>query len=440
MVLGRVRADDDDDVRVRARGEGGGDRARADPLEERHHRRRVAKARAVVDVVGAEPGSDHLLDEVRLLVRPLGGAEPGEGASAVPIADAREAGRGAVEGLLPARLPEVGPGVRGIDGAVRGLRRVVTAHKRPGEPVGVRDVVEAEAPLDAEALLVRRPVAAIDGRDPFALDAVRDLTPDPAVRAYALDLPQVEPPVHPRLVHERRLHERPRRTRLHALAAGDAGALPHRVVEVEDDARPVPAPGHADDVVHLHLAARPHAQVALDAGVKGDPHRGMGGVGGGGGVSYREAARLEPDPIRPTPEAGVVLVGNLARGLVGEEELEHTAARVAGALGVRPHLHARRRVADAGRSEDPLALHLHHAGAAVAVRTVPGLRGVTEVRDRHPFARGGLPDGLPGRRRDLTAVQTEGDCLAHGACSLPLPPARRLVVVTPTGGPRRLQG
>ena len=326
------------------------------PSRERHHRRGVAKARAVVDVVGAEAGADHLLDEVRLLVRPLGGTEPGEGAPTVPVPDALEAGRRPIEGLLPARLAEVGPGVRGVDGGIRGLRRVVATNEGPGQPVRVRDVVETEAALDAQALLVRRPVPPVDGRDAVTVvDPVRDLAPDPAVGADALDLPEGKPPVRPRLVHERRLHERPRRTRLHALAAGDAGALAHRIVEIEDDARPVPPVGHADDVVHLHLAARPHAQVALDTGVEGDLHRRVGGVGGGGGLAHREAALVESDPIRPAPEARAVLVGGVARGLIGEEQLEHAAARVAGALRVRLHRHARRRVADARRGEDPLA-------------------------------------------------------------------------------------
>ena len=113
----------------------------------------------------------------------------------------------------------------------------------------MRDVVETgSAPLHTQALLVGRPVAAGDGRDanaagrgsiggritfsgrnvatgrgaiiggdgtgpagrdpvagrsPAAVrDAIGDLAADPAVGAHALDLPQREPPVHPRLVHE----------------------------------------------------------------------------------------------------------------------------------------------------------------------------------------------------------------------------------------------
>ena len=152
---------------------------------------------------------------------------------------------------------------------------------------------------------------------------------------------------------------------------------------------------------------------------RADPHRGVGGVGRGRGLAHREAALVEADPIRPSPEARVVLVGGVARGLVGEEKLEHAPARVAGALGVRLHHHAGGRMADARRGEDPLALYLDHARPAVPVRPVARLGRMAEVRDRHPFAGGDLPDGLPGRRRNLAAIQTEGDYLAHGACSLP---------------------
>ena len=119
MVFGGVRTDDDDHVRIGARGERGGDRPRADPLEEGGDRRGVAQARAVIDVVRAEAGADEFLDEVRLFVRPLGGAEAREGPSAVPIPDAPEPGGRPIEGFFPARLTEVGPRMRGIDRGVR---------------------------------------------------------------------------------------------------------------------------------------------------------------------------------------------------------------------------------------------------------------------------------------------------------------------------------
>src|SRR5207244_10590632 len=57
---------------------------------------------------------------------------------------------------------------------------------------------------------------------------------------------------------------------LHALAAGDTRAIPHRVAQVEHDLRTTAAKRVADHVVDLHFAAGTHAARALDAGVEID--------------------------------------------------------------------------------------------------------------------------------------------------------------------------
>ena len=59
----------------------------------------------------------------------------------------------------------------------------------------------------------------------------------------------------------------------HAFATGHAGAVAHRVVEIEDRIGVMASPRHADHIVHLNLAAGPHAQPALDAGIQIDGHR-----------------------------------------------------------------------------------------------------------------------------------------------------------------------
>ena len=61
--------------------------------------------------------------------------------------------------------------------------------------------------------------------------------------------------------------QRAGRARLDTLAAGDARALAHRIVEVEGDPRGVTLAGPADDVVALQVVAGPHATVAQDATV-----------------------------------------------------------------------------------------------------------------------------------------------------------------------------
>ena len=138
MVFGRVGADDDDDVGILARGERRRHRARADALHQRGDRRGVAEPRAVIDVVAAEAGAHQLLEQIGLLVRPLGRAEPGERrCRRRGRGSARKPGGGAVERLVPARLAEMGPGV-GRDRSRRGvLRHAVLADQRLGQPVGM---------------------------------------------------------------------------------------------------------------------------------------------------------------------------------------------------------------------------------------------------------------------------------------------------------------
>src|SRR4051794_1479441 len=97
------------------------------------------------------------------------------------------------------------------------------------------DVVEAEAPLDAEPVLVGGAVAALDGDDTLILDLIRQLAADTAVRADAVDLAVGRVGVDAALIDEALLHQCAGRAGLHALAAGYAGAFAHRVVKVEDD-------------------------------------------------------------------------------------------------------------------------------------------------------------------------------------------------------------
>ena len=168
VVLGRLRADDDDDVGVLRGGERRRHRARADPFHQRRDRRGVAQPRAMVDIVAAEAGAHQLLEQVGLLVRALGRAEPGQRAPAVAVADAHQARGGAVERLVPGRLAEMRKGVGRIDIDVV-LRDAVLADQRLRQPVGVVDVVEAEPALDAEPVVVGRPVPALDRDDAVVL-------------------------------------------------------------------------------------------------------------------------------------------------------------------------------------------------------------------------------------------------------------------------------
>src|SRR5690606_29591292 len=124
--------------------------------------------------------------------------------------------------------------------------------------------------------------------------------------------------------------------RLHALAARDARARAHRILEVEDDAGVGAAAGVPDDVVPLDVPAGAHAARALDAGVQPDRD------GRVREVRLRLAARGEtrladaplPRPLRQFRVRAVLLLGH-----VGEEQLEDHSLRVPRTLAGRTDHH-----------------------------------------------------------------------------------------------------
>jgi hypothetical protein len=234
------------------------------------------------------------------------------------IADALQPGGGAVERLLPARLPEMRPGIGRVDLVMGVLGDAVLADQRHGEAMRMVHVVEAETAFDAKPVLVRRAVAAVDIEQRVVLDLVGELAADAAIRADAVDLAVGLGGEHVLVVDQCRRHQRAGRAGLDAFAAGDAGRLPHWVSKIEHDLFAMAAPGHADDVVHLHFAAGADAERALDAGVEIDRHGGVAAVGlrlSAGG----EAARGDADAIGPAPEARVRIMRGLALGLVAHQ-------------------------------------------------------------------------------------------------------------------------
>ena len=115
------------------------------------------------------------------------------------------------------------------------------------------------------------------------------------------------------LVDQGRRHQRAGRAGLHAFAAGDAGRIAHRVVEVEHDLFAMAAAGHADHVIDLHFAAGADAEIALDAGVEIDRHRRMAAVGRGLAVALGKAAGADVHTIGPFPELRLRVVRGVSR-------------------------------------------------------------------------------------------------------------------------------
>jgi hypothetical protein len=230
MVDDGICADDQHDVgeldvadRVR-------DRAGAEALEQRGDARRVAEAGAVVDVVGPKARADQLLEQVGFLVAALGRAEAAQRLRAELVADPAQAACCDRERFFPRRLAEHRQRIVRVHHEVGRFRRVGSADQRLGQALAVVDVVEAVATLDAEPSLVGRPVATVDADDVVVLHAVGQLAADAAVRADRVDaLVRFDQ------ADAARRHQGAGRAGAHALAAGHAGARPHRIAEVEDD-------------------------------------------------------------------------------------------------------------------------------------------------------------------------------------------------------------
>ena len=199
-------------------------------------------------------------------------------------------------------------------------------------------------------------------------------------------------------IDDRFRHQRAGRAGLHAFAAGDASRTAHWIVEIEHRPRADAAERHADHVIDLDFAAGAHAQPAIDAGIEIDRHGGVGQVGLDDVVG-RKARGLDVLDLGPVPERRDAVGRILVRRLVGEQQLHHHAARLDGTVGRGLHHHVGRGLPNAGGGQHALAFDLDHAGAAIAVGAIAGLRQPAEMRDVDAFALRDLPDGFarPGR-------------------------------------------
>ena len=160
-------------------------------------------------------------------------------------------------------------------------------------------IVEAEAALDAQPVLVRRPVAAADIKELVVLDVVGELAADAAIGAHAVHLAVGNACAHS-----------PSSSEVAGISAPVGQACTHSPQATQVDApigssksntifSRVAAAGHADHVVDLHFAAGADAQIALDAGVEIDRHGRMAAVG-------RRAARgAETGSLRPSARSAV---------------------------------------------------------------------------------------------------------------------------------------
>ena len=191
------------------------------------------------------------------------------------------------------------------------------------------DVVVAEAALDAEPVVIGGTIASVDGDDFLSLHVDGRLTADAAEWAQRIDGTIWLHCARALGVEQVTFHQRARGASLHAFAARHAGRGAHVGVEIEDGPCAGATERHADDVIHLHLPASPHAQAAVDAGIEIDGDGGMAGVGGRTVRGLGQAAcRRYTHIVDPLPEFRCLVVAGGALGLVGRQQLEHHFSRL----------------------------------------------------------------------------------------------------------------
>src|SRR4029077_15894600 len=174
-------------------------------------------------------------------------------------------------------------------------------------------VVKAEAPLHAQPVLVGGTVAAGAVGRPAIPAGVRETAAHTATQTHAVDGAIGRPGEDVVGIDQGCRHQGAGRAGLHALAAGDASRVAHRVVEVENDLLMVTAARHPDHVVDLYLAARADAQVAVNASIEIDRHGWMAAVRLRPRRA-RKAAGVDLRALRHGPEFGTRIVGFGARG------------------------------------------------------------------------------------------------------------------------------
>ena len=424
MVHRGVGANHQDEVGVLDIAHRVADRTRAHALEQGGHAGGVAQSRAVIHVVAAKAGAHQFLEQVGLFVAAFGRAKTGQRFAAVPVLQIFQAASGHRQRLFPSGGPEhFGP----LVGAARDVQ--VFAHPRLANQ-GLRQalrmvgVVKAKAPLDAQTRLVGRAFTPFDLDDALVAHVVGDLTAHATKGANRVHLA-----VDFLRAHQGLGIERPRRAGLHALTAGHTTALAHGIGHVKHDARVGTTPLHANHLVDLLLAAGPHAAVALNAGIQVHRHRRVGQVlpirwrrsrarqrlQGGTHVHVQAGGPVAEFAVRL---AGIVFNPAVAlRWHVGQQHLQHhfLALLRPGAVGLHHHAFGGQ-AATTGRQR-ALALHLDHAGAAIAVG--PVALAMAEVGNPDAQALGGRPQGFAGLGLGCLAIQLKMHGLAHAlpACT-----------------------
>ena len=238
MRVGRIAADDENDIGLvdgveilRAGG-------RAEGLAEAIAGRRMADARARVDIIIAEAAADELLHEKGLLAGAARGGDAADRESAVFRLNALELGSGVGDRLLPGHFA---PGVGDL-----------LADHRAGDAVAMQRIAIGEAALDAAMAVIGLAVLPGDhAHDLLAAHLRLEGAADAAIGAGGdgrmFRLADVD---------DRILDERRRRAGLHAGAAGDAFRFHEGLADAGRDAAVEAAAVDRQRECALHLRSR----------------------------------------------------------------------------------------------------------------------------------------------------------------------------------------
>jgi len=288
------------------------------------HGRGVAETRAVVNVVSPYHRPGEFLHDVVLLIGALGGAEHPDGVAAMLFFYLTQLADHQVQGLVPGGLDEL----------------AALLDQRPGQPVGVVGEVEAEAPFDAGPTVVGWPVPRrLHLDDAIVLDVQVKLAAHAAVGAGGLHVPEL--PLAP-LALAFDGDQRAGGADLHAHPAELAGRILQAGVEGCADLAVEAAPEDADGLHAVHVVAGSHTQAAEDALVVVALDEGVRVVNGVGVPHRREAGLFDPQLVGQGLELAVAvhLAGHAIERVVGEEQLNHKAARLYHPGRVGLHLHS----------------------------------------------------------------------------------------------------
>src|SRR5215475_916695 len=212
----------------------------------------------MIDVVRPKTNADQLLEQIGFLIRAFCGAEAGKRSPAIGVTDLSEPSGSGLESFFPARFPENGSPIVGINREVFALLHLGLSDQRFPEAMLMLNVVETVPALDTQAARVRRSIFSLHKENLVVLDVIGKLATHAAVRTDGLHLF-----IGFNHAHAAGRHERTGRTRLHAFTASNTCGVAHWIVQVEHDLRMGTAKGIADDVIDLFFAAGTDTPSAL---------------------------------------------------------------------------------------------------------------------------------------------------------------------------------